>query len=149
MAKNLKYSVFALWVSCALLGFRTDDTRAESPLERGTYLMQSIAACGNCHTTQDQNGPIPGMELAGMADFFEVPEFTIHTPNITPDKETGTGSWTDDQIITAIREGRRPDGAMIGPIMPIGLYRDISDIDTKAVVAYLKSVPPVRHEVPR
>lgn len=148
MADKLKFFVFVLWVSFALLGFGTGDTRAESPLERGTYLMQSIAACGNCHTTQDQNGPIPGMELAGMADFFEVPEFKIHTPNITPDKETGIGNWTDDQIITAIREGRRPDSSMIGPIMPIGLYRDISDTDIKAIVAYLKSVPPVRQEVP-
>lgn len=125
------------------------NANAETLLERGTYLMKSIAACGNCHTTQGPDGPIPGMELAGMANFFETPEFIIHTPNITPDKETGIGSWADKQIITAIREGRRPDGTMIGPIMPIGLYRDISDTDVKAIVAYLRSVPPVHHEVPR
>jgi mono/diheme cytochrome c family protein len=124
-------------------------TRSETPLERGTYLMQSIAACGNCHTTQGPDGPVPGMEMAGMADFFEIPEFTIHTPNITPDPETGIGNWTDEQIVTAIREGRRPDGSMIGPMMPIGLYRGISDTDVRAMVAYLRQVPPVRHEVPR
>lgn len=123
--------------------------RSETPLERGTYLMQSIAACGNCHTTQGPEGPVPGMELAGMANFFEIPEFTIHTPNITPDPETGIGNWTDEQIITAIREGRRPDRSMIGPIMPIGLYRNISDTDVRAIVAYVRQVPPVRHEVPR
>ena len=149
MADDLKHFACMLWMGLSLLGFGIGDVKAESLLERGTYLMQSIAACGNCHTTQDQNGPIPGMELAGMADFFEIPEFTIHTPNITQDKDTGIGKWTDDQIIAAIREGRRPDGSMIGPIMPIGLYRDISDTDIKAIVAYLRNVPPVRHEVPR
>ena len=149
MADSLKLFAFILWMSLSLLGFGVGDAKAESLLERGTYLMQSVAACGNCHTTQDQSGPIPGMELAGMADFFEIPEFTIHTPNITPDKDTGIGNWTDDQIITAIREGQRPDGSMIGPIMPIGLYRDISDTDINAIVAYLRSVPPVRHDVPR
>ena len=124
-------------------------SRSETPLERGTYLMRSIAACGNCHTTQGPAGPVPGMEMAGMANFFEIPEFTLHTPNITPDPETGIGKWTDEEIVAAIREGRRPDGSMIGPAMPIGLYRKISDTDVRAIVAYLRQVPPVRHEVPR
>ena len=123
--------------------------QAETLLERGAYLMNSIAACGNCHTPQGPEGPVPGRELAGMADFFEIPEFTIHSPNITPDPETGIGNWTDQEIITAIREGRRPDGSMIGPMMPIGLYRNLSDNDVKALVAYLRQVPAVEHEVPR
>ncbi|GJL84099.1 MAG: cytochrome c [marine bacterium B5-7] len=118
-------------------------------MERGTYLMHSIAACGNCHTTQGPEGPIQGMELAGMADFFEVPEFKINTPNITPEPETGIGNWTDEQIIAAIREGRRPDGSILGPFMPIGLYRNMSDNDVRAIVTYLRQVPPVRHEVTR
>jgi mono/diheme cytochrome c family protein len=140
------FSSVALW-SIAVLWI--GNVQAQTPIERGTYLMQTIAACGNCHTPQGPEGPIPGREMAGMADFFEIPEFTIHSPNITPDPETGIGNWTDAQIITAIREGRRPDGSMIGPIMPIGLYRDISDTDVQAIVAYLRQVPPVRHEVPR
>ena len=123
--------------------------QAETLLERGSYLMNSIAACGNCHTTQGPDGPVPGMEMAGMANFFEIPEFTIHTPNITPDPETGIGSWSDEEIVTAIREGRRPDGSMIGPMMPIGLYRHLSDTDVRSLVAYLRQVPAVRHEVPR
>ncbi len=130
-------------------GLFANVARAETALERGAYLMQSIAACGNCHTTQGPDGPIPGMELAGMANFFEIPEFTIHTPNITQDVATGIGGWSDDEIIAAIREGRRPDGSMIGPIMPIGLYRELSDTDVRAIVAYLRRVPAVRHEVPR
>ena len=120
--------------------------RAETLLERGAYLANGIVACGNCHTQQTPNGPVEGMELAGglLIDF---PEFTVHTPNITPDPETGIGNWTDEQIITAIREGRRPNGKIIGPPMPIELYRDMSDDDARAIVAYLRSVKPVRNAV--
>jgi mono/diheme cytochrome c family protein len=109
--------------------------------------MSSIVACGNCHTPQGPDGPLPGMELAGGL-LIEDEAFTIHTPNITPDPETGIGGWTDAQIIAAIREGRRPDGRIIGPPMPIGLYRDMSDADAQAIVAYLRQVAPVRNAVP-
>ena len=122
---------------------------AETLLERGTYLMQSIVACGNCHTPKGPNGEIPGMELAGMAPFEKTPAFDANAPNITPDKETGIGSWTDEQIIASIREGKRPDGSIIGPPMPIGLYRGLSDWDVQAIVAYLRSVPPVKNEIPK
>ncbi len=122
---------------------------AETLLERGTYLVRSIAACGNCHTPVGPEGPVAGMEMAGMANFFELPEFTIHTPNITPDPDTGIGNWSDEQIARAIRMGERPDGSIIGPFMPIGLYRGLSDTDVNAIVAYLRQVPAVRNEVPR
>lgn len=121
---------------------------AETLLERGTYLMQSIVACGNCHTPKGPNGEIPGMELAGMAPFEKTPGFDANAPNITPDPETGIGTWTDEQIIASIREGKRPDGSIIGPPMPIALYRGLSDNDVKAIVAYLRNVKPVKNEIP-
>ena len=122
--------------------------KAETALERGRYLMTSIVACGNCHTPQGDKGPLPGMTLAGGLQLDD-PAFTAFSPNITPEKETGIGRWTDAQIITAIREGRRPDGSIIGPPMPIGLYRGISDTDVKAIVAYLRSVKPVVNTPPK
>ena len=121
---------------------------AETPLERGTYLMRSIVACGNCHTPQGPKGPIPGMELAGGLK-IEEKGFTVYTPNITPDPETGIGKWTDAQIITAIREGKRPNGTIIGPPMPIGLYRSMSDNDVRGIVAYLRTVKPVKNTPPK
>ncbi len=121
---------------------------AETPLERGTYLMQSIVACGNCHTPKGPNGEIPGMELAGGLKFDE-PPFTAYATNLTPDPETGIGNWTDEQLIKAIREGVRPDGSIIGPPMPIVFYRGLSDNDAKAIVAYLRSLPPVKNQVPK
>ncbi len=131
----------ALCVSATVSG-----ARAETLLERGTYLMQGIVACGNCHTTVGPEGPLPGMEMAGGMPFKEA-AFTAYASNITSDEATGIGTWTDAEIITAIREGKRPDGTTIGPPMPIGLYRGLSDQDVRALVAYLRAVPPVRNEV--
>ncbi len=119
---------------------------AETPLERGKYLMESIVACGNCHTPMGPQGPLPGRELAGGMEFQE--GFGIaRTPNITPDRETGIGAWTDEQIVLAIREGKRPDGSIIGPPMPIALYRGMADSDVNAIVAYLRQVKPVANKV--
>jgi mono/diheme cytochrome c family protein len=119
---------------------------AQTPLERGTYLMSSIVACGNCHTPQTPQGPALGRELAGGTKFQE--GFGVsYASNITPDPETGIGKWTDQQIIVAIREGKRPDGTIIGPPMPIALYSGLSDEDAQAIVAYIRSVPAVAHKV--
>ncbi len=122
--------------------------RAETLLERGTYLMRSIVACGNCHTEQTPEGPAPGMELAG-GNKVETTWFTVYSSNITPDPETGIGKWSDAEIIAAIREGRRTDGSIIGPPMPISQYRDMSDRDVNAIVAYLRAAKPIRNPIPR
>lgn len=119
---------------------------ADLQLDRGRYLVESIAGCGNCHTPQGPNGPLPGKALAGGLPFEEA-AFTAWSPNISPDPETGIGKWSDEQITLAIRDGRRPDGSLIGPPMPFGLYRGISDDDVAAIVAYLRSVPAVKNMV--
>jgi mono/diheme cytochrome c family protein len=87
------------------------------------------------------------MRLAGSF-VIEEPEFKAYAPNITQDQVTGIGSWSDDDIIRAIREGLRPDGRIIGPPMPIPSYREMSDSDVRAIVAYLRTVTPVRNIVP-
>ncbi|MGI9373035.1 MAG: cytochrome c [Hyphomicrobiales bacterium] len=143
MRKTIMVRAFA----CALL-LCTQNAIAETPLERGTYLMRSVVACGNCHTPQTKNGPQLDREFAGQL-VLKVPEFTAVAPNITPDKETGIGNWTDDQIIAAIREGKRPDGSTIGPPMPFEVYKDISDEDAHALVAYIRNVKPIKNSVPK
>ncbi|MES2713629.1 MAG: cytochrome c [Pseudomonadota bacterium] len=115
---------------------------------RGRALGEGIMACGNCHTPKDAQGEIAGMTLAGGAVIGER-AFRAVSSNITPDPETGIGRWTDAQIARAIREGIRPDGSVIGPPMPMELYRGISDADLAALVAWLRSVPPVRNAVGR
>lgn len=119
---------------------------AQTPLERGRYLVETIAACGNCHTPKGPGGEIAGKKLAG--GFIIREEFgEAVTPNITLDPETGIGRWTDEQIVRAIREGKRPDGRTLGPPMPYRLYRDLSDSDVKAIIAYLRTVTPVKNVV--
>lgn len=115
---------------------------------RGEYLVNGPAACGNCHT---KRGPdllaIPSMHLAGGRK-FDSPRGLAYSKNLTPDMDTGLGSWTEEQIVRALREGVTREGNIIGPPMPIALYNKISDDDAKAIVAYLRSIPPIRNEVP-
>lgn len=144
-----RLAVKALAALCLLVSLTAGaPARAETLLERGTYLMQGIVACGNCHTPKGPQGDIAEMELAGSL-VLDTPEFTAYAPNITPDVETGIGGWTDAQIVTAIREGKRPDGSIIGPPMPISLYRSISDRDAQAIVAYIRNLKPVKNAVPK
>jgi mono/diheme cytochrome c family protein len=117
-------------------------------LERGRYLVEVTGACGNCHTPMGPQGPVAGRTLAG-GTVFDEPPFRAVASNITPDPETGIGRWTDAQLATAIREGKRPDGSLIGPPMPFAFYRGLSDRDLGAIVAYLRTVPPVRNAVER
>jgi mono/diheme cytochrome c family protein len=114
-------------------------------VKRGDYLVNGIVACGNCHTPK--GGPLKDKELAGTF-LADVPPFKAFAPNITQDKATGIGSWTDEQIIRSIRDGIRPDGSLIGLPMPFEFYRHISDYDVRAIVAYLRTVKPVDNELP-
>jgi mono/diheme cytochrome c family protein len=138
-----------VWLAAIVSLSSLSPAAAETLLERGSYLMKSIVACGNCHTPKGPKGELPGMELAGMARIYVTDKIIANAPNITTDKKTGIGTWTDAQIMTAIREGKRPDGSIIGPPMPISLYRKLSDRDVKAIVAYLRQVKPVSNVVPK
>ena len=93
------------------------------PLAHGRYLVETIAGCGNCHTPRLPDGtPDNSKNLAG-AFVIEEPVFKAYAQNITPDMETGIGSWTEDQIVDAIRNARRPDGTFMGPPMSFGWYK--------------------------
>lgn len=141
-------TILRLVALATVLGASSTASMADARVERGRYLVESIAGCGNCHTPQGPNGPLPGMALAGGLPVQD-PNFTATSANITPDPETGIGKWTDAQIVVAIREGRRPDGSLIGPPMPFEQYRHVSDNDAAAIVAYLRTVPPVKNAVTR
>lgn len=120
--------------------------REDGLVARGRYLGEVVGFCGACHNTFGGGmRPVPGMALAGGRVFNER-GFRAVAPNITQDRETGIGAWTDLEIADAIRGGHRPDGSLIGPPMPVESYRGISDRDLAALVAWLRIVPPVRHE---
>jgi mono/diheme cytochrome c family protein len=120
---------------------------AETLLERGDYLVNGIGNCGNCHSPQGPNGALAGPPLSG-GEAILAPGFAAYPPNLTPDPETGLGKWTEPQIVTALREGRTPSGAMLRPPMPVAFYRGMSDRDARAIAVYLRSLTPVRNKVP-
>jgi len=111
-----------------------------SPVERGKYLAKA-ADCMVCHTTQG------GLEYAGGLG-FKLPFGTLYSTNITPDKETGIGNYSDQDFLNAVHRGTRRDGARLYPAMPFTSYTYMSDADALAIKAYLFSLPPVRAAAP-
>jgi mono/diheme cytochrome c family protein len=107
-----------------------------SLVERGAYLARA-ADCMVCHTMQG------GKEYAGGLG-FKLPFGMLYSTNITPDKETGIGNYTDRDFLNAVHRGIRRDGARLYPAMPFTSYTYISDADALAIKAYLFSLPPVR-----
>ena len=118
-------------------------------IARGKYLV-TIASCHDCHTPGYFLGkPDMARFLGGSEVGFEMPGLGVfHGPNLTPDKATGLGDWTDAQIVAAIQKGQRPDGRMLAPIMPWHAFANLTKPDVDAIVAYLRSLPPVANKVP-
>jgi len=122
---------------------------AETQAQRGKYLV-SIIPCTDCHTPGTFLGK-PDMKryLGGSDVGFEVPGLGIfYGPNLTPDDETGLGKWTNEQIATAITTGKRPDGRILAPPMPVESFKHLTHADALAIAAYLKSLPPIKNKVP-
>ena len=141
-----------IFITLLLLFIKTQIS-AEPSVERGEYLVRGPAACGSCHTpmgplTNDKNdrrvGPIPGMELAGQVETEPFGQVTM--TNLTPGGPIA--SWTDEEVIQAIREGIRPDGSLVGFPMLIPTYRHLSDNDVKSIVLFLRSLPAVENDLP-
>lgn len=120
---------------------------------RGQYLVQGVLLCFGCHSEHDWKAPdaaaLPGMEGSGEIMPEKGLPGIIVAPNITPDPETGAGKWSDDQLSRAIREGVGHDGRALFPMMPYQHFRQLSDEDLASVVVYIRSLPPVRHPLPK
>ena len=114
-------------------------------VERGAYIAKA-GACLVCHTAMGPTGPDLAHPGAGGLEMPD-PIGTWRTPNITPDKGTGIGNWTDEQIIAAFRTGVRPDGTKLFAIMPYMNYNVMTDDDAKALVAFLHTLPPTERVV--
>src|SRR5215813_9350464 len=116
---------------------------------RGKYLV-SIAGCNDCHTPGYFLGkPDESRYLGGSDVGFEIPDLGVfHGPNLTPDKETGLGNWTRDQIVIALKTGTRPDGRILAPIMPWRAFAGMTTNDLRAIATYLQTLKPVRNKVP-
>lgn len=120
-------------------------------LERGKYLATSIG-CLYCHSPHDwskRDDPIiAGMTGAGQQLPYSDLPGKVFAPNLTPDKDTGAGNWTDDMLARAIREGIGHDGRALFGIMPFAHYRNMPDEDLASIIVYLRSLPAVRNTLP-
>ncbi len=132
----------------AAIGGIVGAASAETQIERGKYLV-TIGGCTDCHTPGSLLGkPDMARFLGGSEVGFAIPGLGVFPGrNLTPDKETGLGNWTSKQIITAITTGVRPDGRILAPIMPWRELAHLSKSDQLALVAYLKSLKPVKNAV--
>src|SRR3954465_14981473 len=106
-------------LSLASLVLLMSNALAQTPLERGKYLVEGILTCGNCHTPRGPGGVLDTTRRhAGGPQVRETAEYRGHPSNITPDKETGIGAWSRGEIEAAIRDARRPNGQQLSAPMP-------------------------------
>lgn len=143
-ATRLIIGTLVIWGLVATAASAQDDQ-----LARGKYLV-ALGGCMDCHTSGWFLGhPDMNRFLGGSDVGIAVPGLGVFVgANITPDKETGLGSWTRDEIATAITTGRRPDGRVLAPVMPWQSFAQLTHADALAIAAYLQSLPPVRQNVP-
>jgi mono/diheme cytochrome c family protein len=137
-----------LW-AIAGVSFAHAQTANKNQVERGKYLV-TFGGCIDCHNPGYFFGK-PDMTrfLGGSEVGFEIPGLGVFVaPNLTPDKETGLGNWTEAQIVTALQTGKRPDGRELAPIMPWRHFAQLTKEDASAIAAYLKTLPPVKNKVP-
>lgn len=122
-------------------------------LARGEYVVEHVADCLNCHSDHltTFGMPIkPGTEGQGGFLFDKnlgIPG-VVAAQNITPDRETGIGAWSDGEVLRAMREGVDRNGDALFPMMPYVHFRTMSDEDAKSVLVYLRTLKPIRHSVP-
>lgn len=176
MHRNLLiFCVIALLVGAVIaLSIRSVESQSDR-VQRGKYLVDAVAACGYCHTPRAGAEYNMNMYLAGHPAGQAYPRynfsmrqqgiFTLTSPqmsafsgpfgtsfasNLTPDKETGLGEWTEEMFIDAMRTGLHQGvegNRAILPPMPVKHYAQMNDEDLKAIWAYLKTIKPVKNEV--
>jgi mono/diheme cytochrome c family protein len=134
----------------------TNEDSIKKVLERGEYLAVHVAACIHCHSQRDfskYSGPVvPGTEGGGGGLFdhtiLDAIPGTLYGKNITPDPETGIGTWTDDEILRAITQGINKNGDTLFPIMPYANFNRMAKEDLLSIVAYIKTLKPIKNKVP-
>lgn len=140
------------WVLALLLAgmmFSVGNAEAASSLvQRGKYLV-TLGGCNDCHTPGYFFGKPDMSRFLGGSDVgFAIPGLGVFVaPNLTPDKKTGLGKWTRQQIVTALTTGKTPDGRILAPIMPYRAFAHLKKSDAQAIAAYLQTLKPVDHQI--
>lgn len=111
---------------------------------RGEYLVRNVGVCGGCHAAGEGK---PDGPLSGGHEFRDWRVGVARASNLTNDDETGLGTWTEAEIVRALRSGVRKDGRLLAPVMPYAFFNAMSDADAFAIARYLKSQAPVKNPV--
>jgi mono/diheme cytochrome c family protein len=134
-------SLGAIALLIALASYGSANTASGQDVSRGAYVAKA-AGCISCHTDFERGGPSYG---GGRA--LKTPFGTFYSPNITPDRETGIGAWTDADFLRAVRDGVSPSGEHYFPVFPYTSYTGLTDADVLDIKAFLFSLEPVQREV--
>ncbi len=167
MKKALAFSTFILLLLGAIYLSSCNNSTSETTVNnqedslkkviaRGEYLAVHVSACIHCHSNRDFTkyaGPtIPGTEGGGGQKFdhsiLEAIPGTVYSRNITPDPETGIGNWTDDEILRAITQGISKNGDTLFPLMPYATFNRMAKDDLLSIIAYLRTLKPIKNKVP-
>src|SRR4029078_1056997 len=131
-----RWALFAVAFGIALAGAANAQSANSDLGKRGDYLVNGILTCGNCHNPEWAQGDIMDKAFSGGLSWDE-PPFKVTAPNITQDKETGVGSYTDAELKQVMRKGIKKNGVPVAMVMPSGFYEIMTDRDLDAVIAYL------------
>jgi mono/diheme cytochrome c family protein len=124
------------------------DPAERARAEHGRYIVLTNN-CAGCHVTQAATGPDPSMYLAGGMTFLTNTQGRVVARNLTPDRETGLGRRSDEEVIRVLRSGTYPDGTAISHrAMPWAAFSNWTDEDLRDVIAYLRHLKPIRHAIP-
>jgi hypothetical protein len=133
----------------------TDERMLQDEVVRGKYLL-TVAACGECHTPQDKGKQVAGKFLAGGMEFKFPNGAVVRSANITPDKQTGIGNWTEDAFVQRFKsyEGPEASAVKVAPedfntVMPWAMYAGMTEEDLRAIYKYLSSLEPYQNRVER
>ena len=143
---TIRIALLSALFATALASAASAQSAQTDLVKRGDYLANGILTCANCHSPKGLPAAVAGKDYSGGLSWDE-PPFKVTAPNITPDKDTGIGDWTDAQIKAVMRTGIRPNGVHVAMIMPTGFYHIMTDRDLDAVVAYLRTLKPVSNKV--
>ena len=134
----------------------TNTDSIQKVIARGDYLANHVAGCMDCHSKRDfskYSGPaVPGTEGQGgeafSHDLLNAIPGVVYASNITPDPETGIGSWSDDDILKALTQGINKKGDTLFPIMPYANFNHLAKSDLLGIIAYIRTLKPIKNKVP-
>ncbi|HPG10094.1 MAG TPA: cytochrome c [Chitinophagaceae bacterium] len=131
--------------------FNNNEDSLKAVIAHGEYLANHVAACIHCHSKRDfskYSGPVIPDTEGGGGEIFDIRTATLYGKNITPDTATGIGSWTDDEILRAITKGISKNGDTLYPLMPYKHFNKMDKKDLISIIAYLRTLKPIKNNVP-